>query len=192
MKIRNATTNDVESIAALLMLVLENMVYKFIGEKDYEKAREFLVYFLKKKQNQYSFENCFVAESSTEIIGVINIYNGSNLTVLRQPILEHSNRNYNITLPIEDETQAGEYYIDTLAVHGKWQGKGIGTKLLQHAIDTYVVKKKETLGLLVNENNPNAKKLYLNLGFESVGKKNLLGHSMEHLQIQSSPHNTNQ
>lgn len=192
MKIRKATINNVESIASLLMLVLENMAYKFIGEKDYEKAREFLVYFLKKKHNQYSFENCIVAEISNEIIGVINIYDGSDLTVLRQPILDHSNRNYDITLPIEDETQAGEYYIDTLAVDGKWQGKGIGTKLLKHAIDTYVVKKKETLGLLVDENNPNAKKLYLNLGFESVGKKNLLGHSMEHLQIHSGQHNANQ
>ncbi|MGY8915642.1 MAG: N-acetyltransferase family protein [Flavobacteriales bacterium] len=183
MTIRKATSNDVESIAPLLMLVLENMVYKFIGETDYIKAKEFLVYFLKREHNQYSFQNCFIAERDNEIIGVINIYQGSDLNELRQPILEYSNHYYSTELHIEDETQAGEYYIDTIAVSSGEQGRGIGSKLLQHVIDTHVFGQKQTLGLLVDEHNPKAKKLYLNKGFKCVGKKVLLGHHMEHLQI---------
>lgn len=183
MTIRKARADEAESIATLLMLVLENMVYKIIGETDYTKAKEFLVYFLKREHNQYSFQNCFVAEKNNEIIGVINIYQGADLNKLRQPILEYSSHYYSTDLHIEDETQAGEYYIDTIAVRNNAQRKGIGSNLLQHAIDLYVFGQKQTLGLLVDEQNPKAKKLYLNKGFKYVGKKVLLGHHMEHLQI---------
>lgn len=56
-------------------------------------------------------------------------------------------------------------------------------KLLQFIIDEYVSKQGHTLGLLVDEKNPNAKRLYLKLGFKHVGNKVLLGNSMKQLQI---------
>ncbi|MFT4832384.1 MAG: ribosomal protein S18 acetylase RimI-like enzyme [Psychroserpens sp.] len=183
MMIRKATSRDAQSIASLLMLVLENMVYKFIGETDYTKAKEFLIYFLSRENNQYSYQNCYVAEIGNEIIGVVNLYNGAELHELRQPVLEHIHHYYSTDLHIEDETQAGEYYIDTIAVRSSEQGKGIGSKILLYLIDKYVVKKKQTLGLLVDVNNPRAKKLYVKMGFECVGKKVLLGHHLDHLQI---------
>lgn len=186
MKIRKAKANEAESLATLLMLVLENMVYKFIGETDYHKARDFLTYFLKKEDNQYSYQNCYVAVRNNEIKGVVNLYQGSALKELRQPILAYSSHYYSTDLQIEDETQAGEYYIDTIAVSSSEQGRGVGSKLLQYTIDTYVFGQKQTLGLLVDEHNPKAKKLYLNKGFKSVGKKMLLGHHMEHLQIRGN------
>ncbi len=183
MTIRKATSNDAESIATLFMLVLENMVYKFIGETDYNKAKEFLVYFLQKEHNQYSFQNCYVTEIGNEIIGVANLYNGAELHELRRPILDHITEHYATDLHIEDETQAGEYYIYTIAIYSSEQGKGIGSKLLNHLIDLYVYQQQLTLGLLVDENNPKAKKLYLKMGFEYMGTKRLLGHNLDHLQI---------
>ena len=75
----------------------------------------------------------------------------------------------------EDETQAGEFYIDCVGVNTVWQGKGVGSKLFDFLIDEYVHKRKKTLGLLVDNNNPKAKKLYLKLGFEITGEKILTG-----------------
>jgi hypothetical protein len=46
-----------------------------------------------------------------------------------------------------------------------------------------VSKQHQTLGLLVEEGNLNAKRLYLKLGFQSAGKKVVFGKHMEHLQI---------
>ncbi|MET7029954.1 GNAT family N-acetyltransferase [Sediminicola luteus] len=191
MKIRKATSKDAESIATLLMLVLEKMIYKFIGETDYTKAKEFLAYFLQKEHNQYSFRNCYVAEIDNEIIGVVNLYNGAELYELRQPILDHIAEHYASGLHIEDETQTGEYYIDTIAINKSVQGKGVGSKLLNHLINLYVFQQQQTLGLLVDENNPKAKKLYLKMGFECVGTKSLLGHHLDHLQIKRELANTN-
>ena len=76
-----------------------------------------------------------------------------------------------------------EYYIDALGVAQNMQGKGIGAKLLQFLIDNYVIKNKKTLGLLVDLENTNAKKLYVKLGFKCIGRKTLVGQKMEHLQL---------
>jgi ribosomal protein S18 acetylase RimI-like enzyme len=84
----------------------------------------------------------------------------------------------------EDETQAGEYYIDSLGVRPELQGRGIGAQLLLFVIDKYVTRQRKTLGLLEDEENPDARKLYLKLGFKSVGIETLVGKRMEHLQLE--------
>jgi len=84
---------------------------------------------------------------------------------------------------VEDETHAGEFYIDSLGVSPAHQGKGIGSQLLQFVISEKVKTGGGTIGLLVDKTNPGAKRLYLNLGFVPVGEKTLLGISLEHLQL---------
>ncbi|AYN04011.1 MULTISPECIES: GNAT family N-acetyltransferase [unclassified Flavobacterium] len=183
MIIRKATINDSNDIVTYLLLAMEDIVYKFIGKEDYNKAKDFLLHFVEKENNQYSYKNCFVVEDDNEIVAAVNIYDGAKLHLLREPIAQYVRTHYNKNFNPEDETQKGEIYIDTLGVNPKCQGKGIGSKLLQFLIDEYVTKKHKTLGLLVDEGNPNAKKLYLKLGFKPVGVKTLVGKRLEHLQI---------
>jgi ribosomal protein S18 acetylase RimI-like enzyme len=181
MLIRKATLEDSNIISEHLFLAMEDILYEFIGEKNSEKAKEFLHYFVRKENNQYSFQNCLVVESEYGIEGAINIYDGANLEMLREPIVHYVKKHLNINFNPEKETQQGEYYIDSFGVSPKRQGKGIGTKLLQYVVETYNNNQK-TLGLLVDEENPKAEKLYLNLGFEFVGRKVLAGKKMKHLQ----------
>ena len=181
--VRKATLNDAEIIATYLSLPMKDILYKFIGEEDPEKAREFMLHFVGRENNQYSYQNCWVVEDNMKVVAAINLYNGALLSELRQPVIEHLRSKFNNDFSPEDETQAGEYYIDSLGVNPNQQAKGIGTKLLQFVIDEYVNKRSQTLGLLVDEINPNAKKLYLKLGFKSAGARILFGKNMEHLQI---------
>jgi ribosomal protein S18 acetylase RimI-like enzyme len=183
MIIRKAVLEDSDLIANFLLLAMEDIVYKFIGEKDYHKAKEFLAYFAQRERNQYSYQNCWVVEDGGEVLGAANVYDGAMLEELRRPIAEYLKIKFYKDFKPEDETQTGEYYIDTLGVNPKHQGKGVGTKLLLFMIDEYVNRRCQTLGLLVEEENRSAKKLYLNLGFRPVGKKLLVGKPMEHLQI---------
>jgi GNAT superfamily N-acetyltransferase len=124
-----------------------------------------------------------VVEDNKEVVAAVNLYDGAGLNELRQPVMEYIRSKFSRDFTLEDETQAGEYYIDSLGVDPNQQNKGIGTRLLQFVIDEYVDKHSHTLGLLVDESNPNAKRLYLKLGFKSAGKKVLFGKNMEHLQI---------
>ena len=185
MIIRKARPNDSQYIAKYLLLAMEDIIYEFIGEKNHQKALEFLMYFTQKENNQYSYQNCWVAEDD-EVLAVVNIYDGAKLIALRKPIEEYIKIHHGKDFSPEDETEAGEFYIDSFGVNPNQQGKGIGSKMLRFLIAEYVVKNQQTIGLLVEENNPSAKKLYQRLGFISVGHKMLVGEKLEHLQISGS------
>ena len=183
MIIRKASLEDSDAIATYLLLAMEEIVCEFIGQNDPDKAKAFLLHFVQKENNQYSYQNCFVVEESNQIIASVNIYDGSELKRLRAPIINYIETHFSKVFNPEDETQPGEFYIDSLGVHPNEQGKGIGAKLLQFVINQYVKQNNQTVGLLVEEDNPNAKKLYIKLGFEPVGEKMLVGKRLTHLQI---------
>ena len=183
MLIRKATIEDSYQIAQYLLMAMEDIVYEFIKKKDYNEAFNFLYHFVKLKNNQYSYQNCVVAEDDGEIIAAVNIYDGAKLEELRSPIIAYLQENFGLDYMPESETESGEYYIDTIAVSPRFRRKNIGTKLLQYLINKYVINQKLTLGLLVEEDNLVAKNLYLKLGFKKVAEKSLVGNILNHLQI---------
>lgn len=183
MIIRQAVHSDSMAIATHLMLAMETILYQFMGKEDYEEAQRLLLHFVSQENNQYSYQNCLVIDNEGEIVAAVNYYDGGELAALRQPVLDYVKTNFNPGFNPEDETQPGEYYIDSLGVASSMQGKGLGTRLLLFLID-YAKSHHQALGLLVDEKNPEARKLYLKLGFKNIGTKTLLGHQMEHLQVQ--------
>lgn len=183
MNIRKAKIEEANQIAPLLLLATEEVIYGFIEEKNADKAGKLMHHFTATPANQYSFENCWVAEENGQILGAVAVYDGANLNTLRKPIGKYVEGQLGVVFNPEDETQAGEIYIDSLGVRTDQQGKGIGAQMLQHLIKNYVEEEGKTLGLLVDKDNPLAKKLYLKLGFEVVGEKTLVGKELEHLQI---------
>jgi ribosomal protein S18 acetylase RimI-like enzyme len=97
-------------------------------------------------------------------------------------VVDYIHSRYNSHFLPEDETTAGEFYVDSLGVLPAHRGTGGATVLLQFLIDEYVKQRSETLGLLVEEENTAAKRLYQKLGFSRVGQRSLFGKQMEHLQ----------
>ncbi|SDB56357.1 Acetyltransferase (GNAT) family protein [Flavobacteriaceae bacterium MAR_2010_188] len=180
-QIRKAKQEDAKALAGLLFLAMEDIIYHFIGVEKEEEAIRFLHHFTQRKNNQYSFENCYVAEVEEEIVAAINIYDGAKLKGLRFPIENYIDQHYKSNYILENETEAGEYYIDSIAVRADLRGSGVGTKLLKHTINIYSSKNRQTIGLLVECTNPDAKRLYLKLGFIVVGTKILAGKKLEHL-----------
>lgn len=183
MTIRRATVGDADKIADCLMLAMDTIVYGFIGEENHDKAWMLLNHFAKLTDNQYSYQNCWVAMEQQQICGVINVYDGADLYRLRLPVLAYLREVHGRHVHPEDETTAGEFYIDTIGVYPHCQGRGIGTRLLRFAIDEFVRRRRQTLGLLVEKQNPKARKLYQKLGFEYISDKTLMGKQMEHWQI---------
>lgn len=185
MIIRKAVYSDAEAIATHMFLAMQDILYGFIGESHSEKAMAVMAHFVSSENNQYSYQNCWVAEEGSSAVAAVNIYDGGKLEELRKPVIDHIRAKFNADFNPEDETQSGEYYIDTLGVDPRRQGEGIGTRLLQSVINEFVTKQGKTLGLLVDETNPRAKRLYVRLGFNVVGTRMLFGKRMEHLQIVS-------
>lgn len=183
MQIRKATLKDAKQIAPLLFQAMDTILYAFIARKDAVAALNFLEFHLASENNQYSYQNCYVIEKENKIVAAANLYDGALLLDLRKPIETYIHTHYNPQFSPEDETQTGEVYLDTIGVDQKIQGQGLGSILLRYLIDEIVIKQNKTLGLLVESDNPKAKKLYQKLGFKAIGTKRLAKKTLDHMQI---------
>lgn len=180
--IRKAKSNESLELAEILLPAMEEIVYEFIGRASREAALNFLENLILLPSNQYSYENIWVIEENGNILGAAIVYDGAKLHALRKPVATKIRQEFGIFFSPEDETEAGEFYIDCIGVHQSQQGRGIGSELLHHLIQVYAIEKRGNLGLLVDEGNPKAKKLYVKLGFRKVGETILVKKRMDHLQ----------
>lgn len=125
----------------------------------------------------YSPQNTTIAVVDGEDAGIITAYDGSRYAAMRQVTMPLLKREFDIEFPeMEDETEAGEYYLDSLAVMPEFRNRGIGRALLSHAI-----AEGQRLGLAVtlavDPGNIGAQKLYRSLGFRHMRDIFIFGHT---------------
>lgn len=134
--------------------------------------------------SQYSYGNTLIAQTSNGIlVGICVAYDGGQLRQLRRRFVEQAQEAFGIDYSgMPDETESGEYYIDSLAVSSDFRGKGIATQLLKAAITRGTELGFKDIGLLVDKGNPKAEALYTRIGFCYVNDATWGGHPMKHLQ----------
>lgn len=180
--IRPAKINDAPQVARLIMLAMGPLAGKFANSSSDTEIHELFTHFVTQPANQYSYNNILVWEEDDALAGMIMAYDGGQLDQLRAPFLKYIRSERGFAGDIEDETAAGEYYIDCLAVSPDYQGKGIAKELIAAMVDHAQELGHNTVGLLVSKDNDGAKKLYTSLGFEQVGEQALLGGYHYHMQ----------
>ncbi len=184
MNIRKGKKEDYDIVPEMMLQAMEEVIFSFIGKKDIEESIQFLTELYRKTNNQYSFENTFIAEDEDEnIIGTLTAYDGDLLEKLRKPVLEIMKAKYNIDIIPENETEGNEFYLDTISVSPHCQGQGIGSKLLQYAITFAKDNGFKQVGLLVDLENPDAQRLYERVGFVLGKKTPLVGGEYYHMYI---------
>lgn len=135
-----------------------------------------------REMSQYSYRNALVAEVDGSVVGAIIGYDGARLEELRKPLFELMVEKLGNVPNVEDETSAGEFYLDSLAVLPQYRGCGVGGALLSAARDRAFAAGHKRVGLIVDFENPRAEALYKSLGFERVNATKFLGHDMWHMQ----------
>lgn len=180
--IRQATPADNGPIAQLIILAMGKLAAKFANSDDPGVITGLFEKFVTEPGNQYSYHNILVWAEGDAICGMIMAYDGGQLDQLRKPFISYTQTVLGFTGTPEDETQAGEYYIDCLGVFSQYQGKGIAKELIKALFTRAAELGHHTVGLLVSKGNDKAKKLYTNLGFTNVGEQALLGGVHDHLQ----------
>lgn len=181
--IRPATAADAKNIAPLLIQAMGKLADRFSNNAPFNEQLALFEQFVRLPDNQYSFENTLVYEANSIILGMSNGYDGGRLQVLRYSFLEYIKTRFAVIFkPIEDETEAGEFYLDCVSVAGAAQGRGLGTELLQVMLERGKRLCFPKAGLLVDADNLQAKKLYLKLGFEIIKPKTFMGGSYFHMQ----------
>lgn len=184
-KIRKATIDDTESIARLITTAMTDdcCLYFYGPEHTATDFMHFIARLAKATNSQYSYVNTLVALISGKIVGAAVSYDGGKLKDLRQAFIDGMHNYFGKDFRnMPEETQAGELYLDSFAVDAEYRCKGIGSELINATCKKAAEMDIKKVGLLVDESNPSAERLYTNLGFTTVGQSSWGGHSMKHMQ----------
>jgi ribosomal protein S18 acetylase RimI-like enzyme len=172
--IRPATLADAEHIALAVCMA--------VGYDSTHALYPVFLQLARMEHSQYSYLNALVAEVDGAVVAALVGYDGALLKQLRAPIFPLLEQYLGEVINIEDETEAGEFYLDSLGVVPDYRGRGIGRALIEAMRDRAFTEGHERVGLIVDVDNHSAERLYQSLGFRCVGNKLFLGHAMHHLQ----------
>ena len=101
---------------------------------------------------------------------------------LDEPILKRlKKKRRNEAIFLDKEADEGDFYIDTVCVAERFRGNGIGSNLLEEAEKTALQKGYSRLSLNVAEDNPYAKKLYQQSGYDVEKVIKINDHSYEYM-----------
>lgn len=184
--IKEATKKQSAEIARLIMMAMtDDCCLYFCGDgyglDDFLKMMTILV---GREDSQYSYRNTIVAMDDNKVVGMAVSYDGGRLHELRRAFIkaakEHIGKDHS---GIDDETQEGELYLDSLAVLPEYRHQGIAKKLMMAAKDRANRQGFPVVGLLVDKGNPAAEALYTSVGFRYVNDRQWGGHSMKHLVL---------
>ncbi len=132
--------------------------------------------------SQYSYRNTLAATFGNEVAGICVSYDGARLHELRKAFVEGARETFGIDYSgMDDETQAGELYIDSLCVCKAYRRQGIARRLLESTKEKGKALGLPLVGLLVDQGNPSAEVLYNSAGFYFVNESQWGGHPMHHL-----------
>lgn len=182
--IENAKPTQAYDIASLIMVAMtDDCCLNFCGEgKSLDDFRHMMTLLVERDDSQYSWRNTIVALDGDVVVGIATAYDGGDLHRLRQPFIElakiHLNRDHT---HIADETQAGELYLDSLAVLPQYRHRGIATGLINATAHRAATMKLPQVGLLVDTQNPGGEAFYTRCGFTFANRDTWGGHEMKHL-----------
>ena len=176
--VRPATREDARVIAeAVAMAIGSESAVLYCGENYLDVLEEIAL----EKGTQYSYENSLIASVGGVPAGAICGYDGALLYQLREKSLSII-RKYNPSIHVpDDETEAGEFYLDSVGVLPEFRGHGVGTALLQAMTAKAHADGHEHVALIVDQDNPAAERLYARLGFQRAGIRMFFGHTMWHM-----------
>ena len=184
--IEQAQPSQAPDIARLIMEAMNHECCLYFAGEEHGLSgfHQLMTDLVCRADSQYSYLNTLVAlNAQREVIGVCTSYDGAELhqrrTAFVQGCLARFNRDFG---NMDDETAAGELYVDSLAVDVRYRGKGIAKALLRATIEKAKQLQLPAIGLLVDKGNPKAERLYTSVGFQYVDDNQWGGHAMRHLQ----------
>lgn len=182
-EIREATKNQAPEIADLIMIAMTDECCLYFCGDGYglEDFRNMMTMLVEAEVSQYSYKNTMVAMDADKVVGISVSYDGGRLHELRRAFIEaakeHIGKDHT---DIDDETQPGELYLDSLAVLPEYRRLGIAKKLVM-TDKKRAERMRLRLGLLVDKDNPEGEAFYTHVGFQYEGDSQWGGHPMKHL-----------
>jgi len=184
--IKDATKGQAAEIARLIMMAMtDDCCLHFCGKgyglSDFRKMMTSLV---EREDSQYSYRNALVAMDEDKVVGISVSYDGGKLHQLRPAFIEAAKEYIGKDHSgMDDETQAGELYLDSLAVLPEYRRHGIASRLIRATKERADKMGLPCVGLLVDKGNPSGEALYSSVGFQYANDNMWGGHPMKHLVL---------
>ena len=185
-EIKNARKEQSPDIARLIMTAMtDDCCLHFCGVGyGLEDFRGMMTMLVEREDSQYSYRNTLVAMDGERLVGIAVSYDGGRLHELRQAFVEAAKEQIGKDHSgMDDETQAGELYLDSLAVLPDYRRQGIARRLLKATKEKADRMGLPCVGLLVDNGNPAGEALYVSVGFRYVNDNSWGGHPMKHLVL---------
>lgn len=185
-EITQASKSHAPDIANLIMTAMtDECCLYFCGDgHGLDDFRRMMTGLVEREDSQYSYKNTLVAVDNGKVVGISVSYDGGKLHELRKAFLSAANdqigKNHT---GMDDETQAGELYLDSLAVLPEYRRRGIAKRLLTATKQRADEMGLPVVGLLVDKGNPGGEALYASVGFRHVNDSLWGGHQMKHLVL---------
>ena len=183
-EIQEATKNQAPEIANLIMIAMTDECCLYFCGKGYglEDFRQMMTMLVEREDSQYSYKNTLVAMVNHQVVGISVSYNGGHLLELRRAFIEAAKKHIGKDHSgMDDETQAGELYLDSLAVLPEYRYRGIAKLLIRATKERANSMGLPCVGLLVDKANTSGDTLYSSVGFRYVNDNQWGGHPMKHL-----------
>ena len=184
--IRPARPAEAARIATLIMEAMNHDCCQWWAGPHHtlDDFHQLMTSLVQRTDSQYSYLNTLVAVVADEVVGICTAYDGARLHQLRQAFIDGARQSFGMDRSaIDDETSAGEFYLDSLCVAAPYRKQGIATALLKASIEKARTLGMPSVGLLVDCGNPKAEHLYTQIGFSLKDNTSWGGHPMHHLTI---------
>ena len=162
MKIRPATLDDAPFVAWTVLVA--------VGiDHPNDKMMQRVTALCRRPGVLYSWQNSMLAEQDGKVVACLISYDGADYATMRKEtfrlIAEEVGCDFRTMQP---ETEAGEYYFDSIAVLPDYRGQGVGTQLLRAGVEKAQQLHISKVSIVVSPDNPKAQQLYESLGFQYV------------------------
>ena len=185
-RIQEATREQAAEIARLIMMAMtDDCCLHFCGDGyGLDNFRKMMTMLVEREDSQYSYRNTLVAMDADKVVGLAVTYDGGRLHELRRAFIDAAKKYVGKDhSKMDDETQEGELYLDSLAVLPEYRHQGIARRLLEATKERANQQGLPVVGLIVDKDNPAGEALYVSVGFRYVNDRQWGGHSMKHLVL---------
>lgn len=174
---RKARPEDAAVVVPLIYAAIGDIAYVLTGTEHAEQAMTVMEELFRGTGSRLSHENVIVTEQDGQVAGFVLCYHGQDIARLDAPIIRRLQQLGQSAEEVIPEAHPDEYYLDSIAVHPSFQGKGIGSQLIASFEQLAAEQGHARLLLIVDEDNVKARALYERLGYTEDGMIHIRGHA---------------